>query len=280
MLQGVGEPVTAVGIDADGSAHRLGRRQSLPGACLVPRSDGRADDEARPADGGPLLREPRAARWRLGELPSRRARRPMAGRCTPTPAARTGWRTPCSKSPVTASRCRRSRTTPSNGYLHAAFTLVGDGSRLITGGNDGTLIEYDTATAKIAGEFLGGHTGEINAIAIAEKARPDGDRQRRPDAPPVEPEDARAHRLDVLCRQGIRDLDAAGLLLFVRRGRQADRLARQPGPREGRPLHPRRPAQEISVEPGDGAPRHHPEKRQTGGAGDAARRRQRAAAAA
>ena len=57
-----------------------------------------------------------------------------------------------------------------NGYLHAAFTLVGDGSHLITGGNDGTLMEYDTATAKLSGEFSGGHTGEINSIAIAEKA--------------------------------------------------------------------------------------------------------------
>ena len=58
-----------------------------------------------------------------------------------------------------------------NGYLHAAFTLIGDGSRLITGGNDGTLIEYDSRDrASIAGEFHGGHTGEINAIAVSEKA--------------------------------------------------------------------------------------------------------------
>src|SRR5207342_1344642 len=40
-----------------------------------------------------------------------------------------------------------------NGYLHAAFTLVGDGSHLITGGNDGTLMEYDTATARLSEEF-------------------------------------------------------------------------------------------------------------------------------
>ena len=56
-----------------------------------------------------------------------------------------------------------------NGYLHAAFTLVGDGARLITGGNDGTLIEYDSATAKISGEFIGGHSGEINAIAVPKR---------------------------------------------------------------------------------------------------------------
>ena len=106
----------------------------------------------------------------------------MAGRCRPRPAARTVWRTPCSKSPGTASRCRQIENDATNGYLHAAFTLIDDGSRLITGGNDGTLIEYDSATAKIAGEFLGGHTGEINAIAVSEKAGLHGHRQRRPDA--------------------------------------------------------------------------------------------------
>ena len=57
-----------------------------------------------------------------------------------------------------------------NGYLHAAFTLLGDGGRLVTGGNDGTLIEYDSASAVISGEFKGGHSGEINAIAVSEMA--------------------------------------------------------------------------------------------------------------
>lgn len=57
-----------------------------------------------------------------------------------------------------------------NGYLHGAFTLLGDGSHLVTGGSDGTLIEYDSGTARQAGEFLGGHTGEIQAIAVSEKA--------------------------------------------------------------------------------------------------------------
>jgi uncharacterized caspase-like protein/WD40 repeat protein len=56
-----------------------------------------------------------------------------------------------------------------NGYLHASFSLFGDGLRLVTGGNDGTLIEYFSATAEHAGEFRDGHTGEINAIAISEQ---------------------------------------------------------------------------------------------------------------
>ena len=56
-----------------------------------------------------------------------------------------------------------------NGYLHAAFSLFADGTRLVTGGNDGTLMEYDTATGKTSGEFRDGHTGEIHAVAISEK---------------------------------------------------------------------------------------------------------------
>ena len=51
-----------------------------------------------------------------------------------------------------------------NGYLHSAFTLIDGGTGLITGGNDGTLIQYDSATGKFVGEFLGGHTGEIHAM--------------------------------------------------------------------------------------------------------------------
>ena len=152
-----------------------------------------------------------------------------------------------------------------NGYLHAAFTLLGDGSRLVTGGNDGTLIEYDSASAVISGEFKGGHSGEINAIAVSEKANLMVTGSADQTIRLWNLEDARADRQHVLCRQGIRDLDAAGLLLLLRRRRQADRLACQPGPRQGRPLHPRRAAQEVSMEPRDGAAGDHPEKRQRGG---------------
>jgi uncharacterized caspase-like protein len=56
-----------------------------------------------------------------------------------------------------------------NGFLHAAFTLVEQGKRLITGGSDGTLLEYDTATGEFAGEFKNGHTGEVNALAASEE---------------------------------------------------------------------------------------------------------------
>lgn len=71
---------------------------------------------------------------------------------------------------VRGSQTGRIENDATNGYLHAAFTLLDGGDRLITGGNDGTLIEYATADAKLAGEFLGGHSGEINALAASETA--------------------------------------------------------------------------------------------------------------
>ena len=57
-----------------------------------------------------------------------------------------------------------------NGYLHSAFTLIDGGASLITGGNDGTLIEYDSETGDFSGAFPGGHTGEIHAMAALDKA--------------------------------------------------------------------------------------------------------------
>ncbi|MGE0502671.1 MAG: caspase family protein [Rhizobiaceae bacterium] len=56
-----------------------------------------------------------------------------------------------------------------NGYLHSAFSLLAEGLRLVTGGSDGTLIEYFSSTAEQAGEYRDGHTGEVNAVAISER---------------------------------------------------------------------------------------------------------------
>lgn len=55
-----------------------------------------------------------------------------------------------------------------NGYLHGAFTLIDGGRTVITGGSDGTLVQYSTADGQFAGEFTGGHSGEINAMAALE----------------------------------------------------------------------------------------------------------------
>lgn len=56
-----------------------------------------------------------------------------------------------------------------DGFLHASFTLFDKGAQLITGAADGSLTEFDAATGKFRGEFRGGHTGEVHALAVSEK---------------------------------------------------------------------------------------------------------------
>ena len=80
----------------------------------------------------------------------RRADRSANGRCMQLRAARTTWRTPCWRSLNAGKVARTIENDATNGYLHAAFTLIDDGLGLITGGNDGTLIEYETATARVS----------------------------------------------------------------------------------------------------------------------------------
>lgn len=53
-----------------------------------------------------------------------------------------------------------------NGYLHSAYTLLSDGSSLVTGGSDGTLLIYDRQTGALKGE-LRGHTDAVLAMAEA-----------------------------------------------------------------------------------------------------------------
>lgn len=56
-----------------------------------------------------------------------------------------------------------------DGFLHASFTLLDGASHLITGAVDGSLTEFDAGTGKFLGEFKGGHTGEVHALAVSEK---------------------------------------------------------------------------------------------------------------
>ena len=169
VLQGVGEPVTAVGIDAAGKAIAWGVANPCPERFSCPDVMG---------DLTMKLDMPTADRFFENPLPLDRGasgfRRAVLAADGWTLAAKPGGKDGLDNAVLEIARDGKPVQTiendASNGYLHAAFTLVGDGSRLITGGNDGTLIEYDTATGKIAGEFRRGHTGEINSIAIAEQA--------------------------------------------------------------------------------------------------------------
>ena len=58
-----------------------------------------------------------------------------------------------------------------NGFAHLAFTLLLSAPELVTGGADGTLVAYGTDGGAFTGEFTGGHTGHLLAMAEARTAR-------------------------------------------------------------------------------------------------------------
>ena len=169
VLQGVGEPVTAVAIEADGATIAWGVANPCPDRISCPEVMGDLTMRFDLPTKNRFFENPASLEGSAASF-----RRAVLSANGWSLQAKTGGKDGLENASLEIGRdgkpLQMIENDASNGYLHAAFTLVGDGSRLITGGNDGTLIEYDSPTAKIAGEFLGGHTGEINSIAIAEKA--------------------------------------------------------------------------------------------------------------
>jgi len=167
VLQGKGQPVTAVGIDAAGGTVAWGNANPCP------------DKVACPADLGTLttaLALPNAERFFDSPMPVERQEGFLRAQAivgqwslTAKPGGKEGLENAVLEIGNGGKPPHTIENTPQNGYAHAAFTLIRDGLGLITGGTDGTLLEYRTETARVSGEFTG-HTGEIHAMAAAEKA--------------------------------------------------------------------------------------------------------------
>ena len=166
LLQVIGHPVTAVGIDAAGTAIAWGTQHPCPTeiacpeimgpvetALLLPLPDRFFEQPVSPADTGAAFRTADHALggWRL-----------EAGQ-----GGKEALENATLHVSNGATEAQAIENDATNGYLHAAFSLLDDGTHFVTGGNDGTLLEYDSATGKLLGEFLGGHTGEIKAISVA-----------------------------------------------------------------------------------------------------------------
>ena len=165
LLQGVGEPVTAVGIDttngiiAWGSANPCPERVSCPElngaidkALALPTADRFFDDPQALAQQADFARAaPADGQWSLHAVPG----------------GKDGLENAVLEIANGGKVARTIENDATNGFVHSAYTLIDNGLGLITGGNDGTLLEYKTATARVSGEFTG-HTGEINAMAVSE----------------------------------------------------------------------------------------------------------------
>lgn len=167
VLQGAGAPVMSVGIDAKGGTIAWGKDNPCPDKVSCPETLGALTSKLVLPSADRFFEEPLAVE--TGENLDRSVH--AAGDWSL--ATRQGGKDELETAILDISsggKVERSiENDGTNGYLHAAFTLVENGLGLVTGGNDGTLLEYRTATADLSGEFIG-HTGEIHAMAAAEKA--------------------------------------------------------------------------------------------------------------
>lgn len=169
VLQGVGEPVTGVGIDPAGASIAWGTAHPCPDRIACPEVMGTLAMKLDLPTLASFFENPATLEGDAG-----RYKRAMLAANGWTLQAAAGGEDDLENGVLEIGRDGKTVASivndAGNGYLHGAFTLLGDGSQLVTGGSDGTLLEYDSDTARQAGEFLGGHTGEIHGIAVSERA--------------------------------------------------------------------------------------------------------------
>ncbi|MER9139784.1 caspase family protein [Mesorhizobium sp. M0830] len=167
LLQGVGEPVTAVGIDAANDVVAWGNANPCPERVACPEQQGALDNKLVLPTTERFFEDPQP----LTE-PSSFDRAALVDGQWSLRAA-TGGKDALENAVLEIANggklVRSIENDATNGFVHSAYTLIGKGLGLITGGNDGTLIEYRTATAKVSGEYTG-HTADINAMVASEKA--------------------------------------------------------------------------------------------------------------
>ena len=168
IMEGVGAPIMAVGIDVQAGVIGWGLENPCPDRVACPEIMGTLDRSLLLPSKDvffehPALIESSASRFRRARHEHRgRTLLAVMGGSADLPNGRLEIR---DGSAVTHA-IDNDETT---GFLHAAFSLLDQAQRVVTGGSDGTLIEYDTATGAFAGEYKNGHTGEINALAISEE---------------------------------------------------------------------------------------------------------------
>lgn len=167
VLQGKGQPVTAVGIDAAGSVVAWGNDNPCPQRIACPEQLGTLSSKLAMPDRGRFFEAPLAVSPQEQYLRAQ----PAIGSwsLTTKPGGKENLENAVLEVGNDGKVTAEIENGPENGYAHAAFSLFKQGHGLITGGVDGTLLEYETATARVSGEFVG-HTGEIHAMAVAEKA--------------------------------------------------------------------------------------------------------------
>lgn len=170
IMRGAGAPVMAVGVAADGGVIAWGTQNPCPGedACpdrmgvleaefLLPTQDRGFERPAPFGDSGAVFGRAmiEADDWALRFAEGGPNRLPNA----------------VLEILHDDEIVHRIENDAASGHLHGAYTLLSDGRHLVTGGSDGTLLAYDRDSGDFAGEFKGGHFGEVTAMAEAPGAR-------------------------------------------------------------------------------------------------------------
>ncbi len=168
-MQGAGLPVNAVGIARDGGAIAWGNANPCPERFACPETMGALDHRLQLPTADRFFEPPEPLE--PGKDAYQRARMtdgPWA--LTAAKGGSAGLDNGVLEIRRDGAVARAIANDDTNGSLHASFTLIDRGLRLITGGNDGTMLEYFTQTGRLAGEYRNGHTGEVHAMAAAEAA--------------------------------------------------------------------------------------------------------------
>jgi uncharacterized caspase-like protein/WD40 repeat protein len=170
VLKGVGAPVTAVAIDAAGGMLAWGNANPCPQAFACPDVMGALVRQVSLPAADRDFEDPDPAGAEAARLG-----RAVHDNGTWSLEARPGGDLGFDNGALHLVRGGTTEHVIENdaqtGFYHGSFTLLRRAAELVTGGGDGTLIAYALEDGAFAGEFLGGHTGEVHAMAEAGTAR-------------------------------------------------------------------------------------------------------------
>ncbi|RVT87156.1 hypothetical protein DXV76_03455 [Rhodobacteraceae bacterium CCMM004] len=179
-LTGIGAPVTAVGLSPDAGTVAWGTGDPCPAQGVCPMTLGsltRALDLP--------LKDRGFGRPRPVEAPDRFVRAalsagPVALGVEDDPGD--GFTAAILTAAVPDGRLRVVRGG-TDGYYHAAATLVPGRGEVLSGGGNGVLLAYDLA-GRVRGEYVG-HRGDVLALAVAGAGPEDWPAPPTPAAPPI-----------------------------------------------------------------------------------------------
>lgn len=169
-LKGLGRPVTAVAIDSQASLIAWGSDDPCPAQIACPEAQAPLTHALGLPGKDRDFEDPRAA---VPEADGLRRAVAEAGEWSihAGPGGDYGFENATLELRRAGRIVEEIENDGTNGYVHAAYTLLATAPELVTGGGDGTLIAYEREDGSFAGEFFDGHTGAVDAMAEAPKAK-------------------------------------------------------------------------------------------------------------